>query len=151
MCQLVDQPRTAGRPVDTFGCLPKIEPERLPTVSVDQRNATCRPEAPLVAALPHGHQVAMRPSRPHCHLMAAVAARPVAIAGQRWPSGPTLRPLRQRGPSWLPLCGASSRGSTVERQQGKAGPLCRVRKGATLRPLNPESLLDGIRSDLGRN
>ena len=111
LCQLVDQPRTAGQPVDTFGWLSKVEPERLPTVSVDHRNATCRPAAHLVAALPHCHQVAMRPSRPHRHLMAAMAARPVAIAGQRWPSGPTLRPLRQRGPSWLPLCGASPRGS----------------------------------------
>ena len=73
LCQLVDQPRTAGRPVDTFGCLSKVEPERLPTVSVDHRNATCRPAAPLVAALPHCHQVAMRPSRPHRHLMAAVS------------------------------------------------------------------------------
>ena len=53
LCQLVDQPRTAGRPVDTFGCLSKVEPERLPTVSVDHRNATCRPAALLVAALPH--------------------------------------------------------------------------------------------------
>ena len=76
LCQLVDQPRTAGQPVDTFGCLSKVEPERLPTVSVDHRNATCRPAAPLVAAWPHCHQVAMRPSRPHRNLMAAVAARP---------------------------------------------------------------------------
>ena len=59
MCQLVDQPLLAGQPVDTFGCLSKVEPERLPTVSVDHRNATCRPAAPLVAALPHCHQVAI--------------------------------------------------------------------------------------------
>ena len=59
LCQLVDQPRMAGQPVDTFGRLSKVEPERLPTVSVDHRNATCRPAALLVAALPHCHQVAM--------------------------------------------------------------------------------------------
>ena len=89
MCQLVDQPTTADRPVDTFGCLLKVELERSRTVSVDQRNAPRRPTAPLVAALPHGHQVAMRPARPHRHLLAAVAARPVAISGRQWPAGST--------------------------------------------------------------
>ena len=107
MCQLVDQPERLIDPVDTFGCLLKVEPERSRTVSVDQRNATCRPTSPLMAALPHCHQVAMRPSRPHRHLMAAVAARPVAISGRLWPGGPP------QDPSGSPACPLGSPASAA--------------------------------------
>ena len=134
LCQLVDQPRTAGQPVDTFGWLSKVEPERLPTVSVDHRNATCRPAALLVAALPHGHQVAMRPSRPHRHLMAAVSARRVAKVGRQWPAGPTLGPLSKPGPSWTAAAPVEVPRGRVAGLHGKAGPLSGWRKGATSRP-----------------
>ena len=88
MCQLVDQPLLADQPVDTFGCLSQLGSERSPMVSMDQINAPRRPTAPLVAALPQSHEVAMRPSRPHRHLMAAVSARRVANAGRQWPPEP---------------------------------------------------------------
>ena len=113
MCQLVDQPERLIDQLTHLAASSRSSPERSPTVSVDQMNAPRRPTAPRVAALPHGHQVAMRPSRPHRHLMAAVrvSARLEANAGRQWSAGPALGPLRQPGPFWLPLCGVSPRGS----------------------------------------
>ena len=68
LCQLADQATTPDRPVDTFGCLLKVEPERSRTFPVDQRNAPRRPTTPLpggcLAALPSGGDEACQASSP---------------------------------------------------------------------------------------